>query len=526
MKRTIAFAALLAAPLAACHGNKGPAHVSAPPAQTAQLDALWALAPEGADMGFVWSARSLTMVEHALRDVRAYLRASPALAVYDRKLGDALVRAGLPSDLHLTDLGADPTGGAAVFSVGKGRSIQILPIRDIPRLLALVHGKHEADGDHVGDQICRPIATGRYACTKDVSLFGLLGKGQLRPALDAAGARGDIEAVLVQPWKVAAVVQFASGEVTVRGTVQGVPEKVTELVGAAVRPSFDPTRTTGYLQVDPRPFASRVPPVPLVAGVTLADLARSIGGPLTVTFGNRMSGTVTLPLSDPKPAETVIAHCTELPMAAVLGVTHGPHGCHMPIPGQPATLDISVAGNQLQITLGTTAHPTTVTPTAFEQALAAETWSFAMWGRGTVLAPLEIAPPVPLDKLSGTEKTSLQVLSMINEMGLAVRLDGNEAHFLAGLRTAWSNPDDVMTKLAAVDMAAALRDRTGAAGRQIASSAPDSPFAHDYQAGASGLFVPAAIIGAMAAAAIPAFLSYETKAEMVEPQGPAPVPAH
>ena len=63
--------------------------------------------------------------------------------------------------------------------------------------------------------------------------------------------------------------------------------------------------------------------------------------------------------------------------------------------------------------------------------------------------------------------------------------------YVFGLRTAWSNPDDVIAKITAIKPEDMLAGKASDAGKAIAASAPDSPFARDYKSGYQGLMMPA-----------------------------------
>jgi type II secretory pathway pseudopilin PulG len=111
---------------------------------------------------------------------------------------------------------------------------------------------------------------------------------------------------------------------------------------------------------------------------------------------------------------------------------------------------------------------------------------------------------------------SLRGFAMLDEIGVGVRVDGNKLRFVAGVRTAWANPDDVAAKVTAITIDDLSSGRGGEAGKAIADAAPSSPFARDFAAGYSGLVVPTAIVGGLAAIAIPAFESYMRRSKQTE----------
>src|SRR5258706_11743270 len=115
MKRWIVLVALVCG----CKKDSGPSSSLAPvpspaaPQSTAELDALWAKAPEGAIGGFVMSPRAVTMTEHAWQDVHAFLKTMPAFP--EQELVRQLAKAGLAPDFTLKDLGLAPGKGMAMF---------------------------------------------------------------------------------------------------------------------------------------------------------------------------------------------------------------------------------------------------------------------------------------------------------------------------------------------------------------------------------------------------------------------------
>ena len=510
MKRSIAIAALA---LASCHHG---ASTTTPAAATADTDALWALAPAGATAGVVVAPPGLAMIEGAWRDVRAYLRASPELAAGEEAIARALDHLGLPRDARLADLGISSDHGAALFVVGDGKqAIAILPLADRDRFLARTHGTRGAQGDVVAGATCRTIAGGRYACASAPSLFDALGKGALRAHLDAVHARGDVEGVFAGgSIEVAAVGQLGRGRVTWRGIVEGVPVKVTSLLGPPLQRALDLDHTAGFASVDLRPFLTDVPAMPLVAGVTLADLAHSLGGPVTITIGNGQPVvTAHLPLVDPGPFQHVIAHCTELPMASAMGVTRAGDACRVPVEQVHATLELAVRGKELQLGTPSAAGPVSVPPTELDQELARGPWSIVLWGRGTILAPMEPALAMPWSRMGPKLGFAARLGAQLAELGVALRVEGHAVRFVFAVRTLWANPDDVVSKVQAIDPARAVLDPHATEAARVAASAPGSPFAGDFRAGYGGLMMPTATIGVLAAIAVPAFLQYMKKSK-------------
>jgi type IV pilus assembly protein PilA len=89
-------------------------------------------------------------------------------------------------------------------------------------------------------------------------------------------------------------------------------------------------------------------------------------------------------------------------------------------------------------------------------------------------------------------------------------------HVLLAARTAWSNPDDVVKQLVAVDGEQILRGKGPELAKPIIAAAPNSPFANDFRAGATGMLMPMSLVGVLAAVAIPAFMDYMKKSKKPE----------
>lgn len=276
-----------------CHKQSAPAPAPAPgpgptaPASTAELDALWAKAPDGAMVGIVASPRAIGMAEHAWHDVHAFLKSLPDFAPAEQAMTEELAKHGLAPDFAFADLGLGPAKGGAFFAVDDGRGmIAIVPLVDRDKLLATLKGTKGADGDQLGGSPCKPIDGGYYACASDGALFARLGKGKLRASLDAAKARGDVELVVASPVAVAAVAQLERGTLVVRGTVTGVPAMYTDKLGAPGDAHVDLDHAAGFATLDIARLLGDVPPGPAFAGVSFTDLVRSIGGPLTITIAS------------------------------------------------------------------------------------------------------------------------------------------------------------------------------------------------------------------------------------------------
>jgi hypothetical protein len=89
----------------------------------------------------------------------------------------------------------------------------------------------------------------------------------------------------------------------------------------------------------------------------------------------------------------------------------------------------------------------------------------------------------------------IRLMSMISELGLGARVQGDKLELVATVRTLFAKPDEVVAKVSTITAKDIAANRARALAEQIARSAPGSPFAHDFTAGLDGLLVPTALAG-------------------------------
>jgi hypothetical protein len=501
-----------------CHKEAGPPAPSGPVSTTEQ-DALWKLAPQGALGGMVVSSHGLQMIEHAWGDLDAMVHATPELADFAKKMDDQLQRATGQTKPSFAALGISTAKGGAVFITADKQPVTILPVADRDLFLKLVHGTKGDKTDKLDKDTTCQMMSGNYVCVADVAIFAQLGKGQL--AIAPANARGEIELVGnlplgtlgQQPISFAAVLQLARGAVTLRGEVTGIPKGALIAMGEASKPRLDGDKTTGFGLAHVK-AAFAVLPMPDKAQRMFATLA----DPLTlVTYSNKLEAQ--LPLLDPGPASMLVQGCGESPLGR-LGAKATKGGCSFPVPNFPAmTIDLSIAGKILHAAMASQdASSNTVELTSFGQELADQSWQDVFWGHGSMLASdqdlirqMAAGPGHP--DLS-VINSAMRMLTMLNEFGIAARVDGEALRFVLGVRTAWSNPDDIVTKLLAIAPADVLAGKGPALAAAIATKG--SPLAHDLEAGYTGMIIPMSGVGAMGAVAIPAFMQYMKRSKLSE----------
>jgi hypothetical protein len=476
---------------------------------TKDLDALWALAPEGATLGIVASPRGTAMLERTALAVQAVLAGAPEIAPFRGELEQTLKEMIGTAKPTLAALGLTRDRGFALFVVDT-RTVAILPVTDRNKFVAMMHGVKAADGDLVAGHVCKTVK-GRYVCAEDRALLARLGTGGagLIAALASAGARGDLEfasAHFAGPDGpgLAAVAQIDPGAIVVRGSVTGLPPGTAGNFGAPGKPRGDASTAAGFGVVDLTPFFAGQPAGTIGPKVSLAEFAASIAGPLTFVIASGTTNPVIrVPLRDPAPARAVVEHCTELPMFAALGATVNAGACHVALDRSGLVVDARIDGKELRFDDGSARKATTVTPSRLAAELAQGAWSWAFFGRGAFLDPTRV-PGMAKDLRRPEDLLRARFFMLCNELGVAMRVDGDALRVVAGIRTAWTNPDDVVRKLLAVSPAQFATGITEV-GRAIAEAAPASPFAEDFKADPTGIVI-AAPIELFSAIAIPTLM--------------------
>ena len=499
------------------------------PTSTNEIDALWKLAPEGTAFGGVASPAALTYVEHAYGDVSKFLGAIPEVAPAFAKMQESMKKELGTEVLTFDAVGMSTQKGIAVFMRADKRGVVILPVTDRDKFMKIVKGtKGEPFDTFPHDKTVCETTHGVYVCASDKEMFDLLGKGKL----DAgdANARGDLEFAMKDfagakggdvKVNVAVVGQLARGQLIFRGVASGFPIGPLAHAASPQKPHTEGDRTTGFALAMVKQFIAMAPfpDQPKIGGVSPRDVANTIEDPITMTA---QSTTIELrvPLSDVTPMKTILDHCVEI--GAQLGAKVVDGACQVTAPNLPGVpIDLWIEDKALHIGQKHATKGTTVTMTALGKELAGNEWHYAFYGRGSILASTptmwdgwrtaqQMIPQDMTLMLHGM----IRGLAMINEAGLGMKVDGDKLRFVFGLRTGWENPDDVVAKLAAINP----DDVVAGKGPELAKSiAPaGSPLSDDVKAGYPGLMAPSAMVGVLAAVAVPAFMDYMKKAKKTE----------
>jgi hypothetical protein len=517
MRACLLVGALVAVSGAAC--EKGPT-ARRSTVSTADVDALWALAPAGTEFGVVASPRALGLLDGAKTRLLANLRAAPELASLAQQVERGLVDELGTSDLSPAAHGLSLDKGFAMFAVKDGR-VLVLPVANRDTFISAAKGTKGTDTDTFDDLTCKTIK-GVYACAKPASLLDGLGANGRRDGAKLVGARGDVEIAGTAPGpsgpiSFAIVGQLDRGALVMRIAVNGIKSLMPMQIVEGAAPRIDADHTTGFAVLDLSTWLAAVPAIPVVPGVTADELAHSVAGPVTATIRAGVNTVdVRLPLSETGAATKLVEQCDQVPPLRALGATVVDGSCHIPIPQMLMEADAWIEGKELRIgkrSGGAAPVRTQLTPIGKE--LAAHKWPMVMWGRGSIFATPKL-PPMGIEQVPEMAAAMIRTFSLLNEMGFAMRMDGDTLHAVISARTAYANPDDVIAKLGAITPEDILAGRAGETAKAIAAASPSSPFAADLAAGYNGLMVPSAAIGAMAAVAIPAFLEYMKKSKVSE----------
>lgn len=470
-----------------------------------EQDALWKLAPLTATVGVVISSRGLHAIEGAWREIDKAFERVPELVPLQEPVRQRWPTLFPDGDVSLATAGMTADGGAALFFSPSGARLVFLPVVDRAKFLAYVNGERAEDGDHVGNLTCRMI-DGRYACANPVQLLGRIGKGTVGDHVKLAGTRGDIELAienLDEHVRAGIVARLERGEIVVHGAIRS-PAMRGKVVNVSAQ-RFDTSKLAGFGVLNVGAFLMDLPAprTPLAAGVTLGDLVRNMTGPILLSMPpGTGQGEIRVPMKDASIARTLVTHCEDIPYLAILSSTYSDDACHLTMPPLSVELDVRVDGSTLRATTKKVAGaPTTLHPTPIAKEMAAGDWAYALYGRGTALG---ITLP-PGTKISLASMVGLRVLTWLSEAGAGVRGDGDVLRFYVGVRTVWSNPDDVVAKWLTLPFEQLFDPATLDAARTLAETAPTAPLADDLKAG-TAVLAPIAALAMVAGYAAPSFI--------------------
>lgn len=511
--------AIAAAAITVVACNSDTSALATAPAATAasvpEMDALWALAPGGMKFGVVASPRALAAFDHGTAALAGLLAAAPELAQVKRELGaiaTSIIGAhhGESIDSLLVPLstyGLTTDKGMAMFAAADGE-LAVFPVADRAAFIRARGGHAEQGVDLVDGYTCKPVAD-VYACGKPAAMLDRLGTGKLADPVALVRARGEIEVSATVPLTpsasatIAVVAQLAPGAIVLRAAVSApslVPPEVRARIGTSFTPRVDPASTAGFGVID---IANLFGPNADIPGFATSAVA----GPLTASVpAGAAALDLRLPFTSAEAAHAQLARCGTSYVLAALGAKLDGDVCRVAIAQLGLDLEARVDGTELHVASRNAPGAAAAIPlTGAGLELATGAWALAVYGRGTTLA----MPPLALGDVPPDDAAALfRMMSLLDEVGVGVQLDGDVLRVLATVRTAWANPDDVVAKLLAIPQADLASGKALATAQAIAAAAPDSPLATDLRAGFTGLSVPTLLIGAVAVGLMPAFQGF------------------
>lgn len=510
----------------ACGGKPAPPKAEVTPAAAPLRgnDELLALAPAGTQLAVAASGRALGLIEDARTLLRRVGDVDVAVATWMTAVDRVLP---LPPGAGLADLGLTRERGFAWFSLEDDRAISIWPVTDRARFVSAMGGHSGPDGTDtlaVGDwrMQCRDTR-GVYACADRLEALDRLGTGSLagRPAL--AGARGDVEVWMVRgggdagaATEVAANVVLEPGQFVARLRIRGdLPPEVLDAFTSSA--TLSPGRAAGF-------FGLALPPSALEAlqgDPMVGPLVAALRGTMAASAPSGVADIdVRIPLRDAGPIQQLLEQCDRIPLPPTMSVRRDGDGCVLTMTAPYAfTATARIESDELRISRarGDLAPATGPEPTAFGRELADGAWNLVAWGRGNVAAML---PPGRAATAGGSlalsEQLGMRVYSYVNELGVGLRVERDGATVVVGARTLFANPAPVVDGVLAIldrDLTGAQRAAELAA---LARAHPSSPLADDHAAGPTGLMLPVAGVGVLAAVAIPQFLDYMSRSKVSE----------
>ncbi len=509
MRLSSAAVAVAAVSLAGGCGNKSKLDASRGEA----VDTLWALAPDGTDLGIVASPRAVGLAFHAIAAVRG-LSAQADIAPAKPQI-DELARSMFGSETATPEDAGFGDKAFAMFATADG-VLGVMPVADRDKFMAAKKGKRGSNEDTLETNTCRELR-GYYVCATKVEMFDRMGKGSLRGKLDVVGTRGDAElymtgATMLGDTKgtLAVAVQFEPGEASLHGRWIGAPSGLLAKLSDTLAPRPTIAGSTGFVSFNATPLLASIPSVPIAGGVTTTELGASIAGPITAMIpAGAIDIQIRIPLKDAGPATKIIENCKDIGTLFDLAEQQVPGACRIRLQGTNALeLDLWVENNELRLGAKKgplpAGKPGALTPVARE--LASTDWTASLWGRGTMLNLTGIQPTTA--EVPDQVAFGIHAMSLVNELAAAARVEADGVRFRAYMRTVWANQPDVVAKYIAVSGADIVTGKATEAGKQLASTAPTSLFAGDFDAGQGGLMIPAAAIGLVTAVIVPALARY------------------
>jgi hypothetical protein len=521
--------------LAAC-GNHTSKLDSVEGSSLEAVNALWDQAPDGTEVGIVASPKAIRLVLDGVTTAQD-LFATPDFAPM-KPTANALIGAllGTP-DSTPTAAGLSAEKGFAMFITSDG-VLGVMPVGDRDKFMATKHGTRGSgsDGDTLNGNICKPVRD-LYVCATTEKLFERLGKASLRgKAAALAGGGGDVELYAPQiplfgggPGDLALTFVLSRGAVTARGMWTGKPGGTLGAMTGIVAPKPVVVNAAGFVAANLSKLVGGLPPIPVAGGVTFDALAGSLAGPISAVIpAGTVDIQVTAPLKDIAPAKTALEHCKDLGQFLDLADQQPANACRFKMQSA-SVLELEAWVDEAGKALRLGAHRDAPSPgavlalTPIGEELAHGDWTAVFWGRGTMVNLTGITPITTDIPPAGA--AALHAISLVNELGVGIKVDDQGVRLRGVVRTVWSNPPDVVAKVVAIPGADILHGKSTEQAKTIAAGASGSPFAADFVAGQGGLMVPAAALGIASAIIVPAIDSLLGNGGGDDQMPPMPTPA-
>ncbi|HEY4057881.1 MAG TPA: hypothetical protein VGM39_14805 [Kofleriaceae bacterium] len=478
-------------PAASPTAASAPAVVAADNGKAA--DALWAFAPLGFTDAVVVTPRGLASLEAAVVALQHHVETQPALAQLAAPITSKLHAALGGPFVSLDALGIDRTHGFALWVTHSG-FVAVLPIGDRTKLATLVPAVG-TDPTKLGPLPCKS-QSGAYICASDETMFAMLGKGHRPSQLDEVGIRGVIEGSTTVPWgRISGAVELGNGAFTLHAKMD-VPTVLADKGGPPI--AVANKEGSGFAVASLPRLSMFFPDLATNYGVTIHQLLDSIGPRFDVlAHPGSLTPDLHLPLVDPAPIATMLSHCKDVVPPYLLAQKQTPGACSIATPDWNMTMDVWIEGNELRAGVKEARPvPAKIARTPLGDEIANGTWTLAAWGRGTTMGSGLGSPKV-------TPGSVMDAISLLSEIGIAMRIEHGSLVLVFGVRSLYANPPAVLDKLFALTADKATDPATSNA---IAASVPAAPFATDLAAGQGGLMVPTAVVGFVMSLAVPAVM--------------------
>src|SRR4051812_27121640 len=246
-------------------------HVAKPADDRAEVEALWKLAPDRAQLGIVISPRAIVMAGHAWGDLMKIWDSMPETAVKMPAIRKKLVDAFGTTEFSPEVIGWSSQKGLAAFRTLDGKTFMVFPVGD--------EAKWKPFLAKIEEPLTCQTTHGVYACSDDPTVFAQIGTGSLNA--DFAGAPGDIELAMVDipsgphnKINIAVAAALSPGGWTTHGAISNIPPDILAALGDVSTPRIDGDKTTGFMLAHVKQaLASR----------STNPLAASIDDPVTLT---------------------------------------------------------------------------------------------------------------------------------------------------------------------------------------------------------------------------------------------------